>query len=203
MSVLFVTAADDEICSDAFPLKDSATDKKVSFEGVKPAEVEVAILKVASKKIIPNADGEIDVGCGSAFGGAEVEEDAGADSGDKPVPVIDVVHFNNLQSIPLSGPVWKAWFMDYCKTLKGKCEELDTANGNTILATRFKKNFPAIKEWGLTTILKNIDDYEFYVGKSSDFPQSNKSLLIPAKYEGEAVSPDFYFLVDGIEIQKC
>jgi hypothetical protein len=194
----------DEICSDAFPMADATSNKKIGFEGVKPEDVEAAVLKVSSKKIIPNGDGEIDVGCGSAFGGSAEDEEApmGAD-GSPAVPVIDVVHFNNLQSTPLNAMVWKAWFMDFCKTLKSTLEAKDAANGNTVLSTRFKKNFPAIKEWGLTTVGKNIDDYEFYICKSSDFPESNKSLIIPAKYDGEAASPDFYFIIDGMEIEKC
>lgn len=195
--------SDDEILSDAFECVDAATGKKVSFEGVKPADVTAAILKVSSRKVTPNADGEVDVGCGSAFGGTEAEEDAGPADENAPQPVIDVVHVNNLQSVPITGPVWKAWFMAYCKSLKAKCEALDKANENTVLSDRFKRNFPQLKEFGLTTVLKNIDDWEFYQGKAGDFPSTNDNMLIPAKYEGEAVSPDFYFFIDGLAILKC
>jgi hypothetical protein len=189
-------------------MADAITGAKVGFEGVKAEDVSAAVIKVTSKKIIPNADGEIDVGCGSAFGsgGGDDGDDAGpalAADGSPAVPVIDIVHFNELQSTPLNAMVWKAWFMDFCKTLKTTVEAKDAANGNTVLQTRFKKNFPAIKEWGLTTVGKNIDEYEFFIGKSSQFPENNKSLVIPAKYEGEAVSPDFFFIVDGLEIEKC
>ena len=42
-----------------------------------------------------------------------------------------------------------------------------------------------------------------YMGKSAIFPTDNKCLLIPAKFEGEATSPDFYFMLDGLILEKC
>ena len=131
------------------------------------------------------------------------------------------------------------------------------------LGDQFKKNFPALKTFGLTTVMNDFDNYELYdmglfftqqhdiktwllytrclcllspalLARHRPFPQTTTlwsyqvnniincymlrftsfrvtliimSVLIfelfTAKYEGEATSPDFYFLIDGLEMEKC
>ncbi len=147
------------------------------------------------QKVTPNGDGEVDIGCGGAFGGKNEDEDEPAAAADEnaPLPVIDVVHNAQLEPVNISKALWKKYFMDFCKALKPKLEAEDAA-----AAAKFKANFPALKTFGLETVLNNFDDYEFYQSKAQKFPDSSECLIIPAKYEGEATSPDFYFMLDGL-----
>ena len=194
---------DNEVLSDAFSILDESS-KPVAFEGKTHEQIDAAILKVPSHKVTPNADGDVDIGCGNSFGGTNEDEeaDAGGNDPDAPQPVIDIVHYFQLQNVPVSKGVWKTYFMAWCKATKDKLVALDASNG-TKLADQFKKNFPALKTWGLTTVYNDIDNYEFYIPKTSNFPADNETLLIPAKYEGEATSPDFYFMLDGLVLEKC
>jgi len=63
----------------------------------------------------------------------------------------------------------------------------------------FKKNFDAIQNFVKEEILKSFDDFEFYMPKDTEF---GETMLIPARYIGEAPSPTFYFFVDGIREEK-
>ena len=102
------------------------------------------------------------MGCGNAFGGTNEEDDGGAAGNpDAPQPVIDIVHYFQLVNVPVTKAIWKAYFMDWCKMTKAQLEKHDADNG-TKLGELFKKNFPALKTFGLTTVYNDIDSYDLY-----------------------------------------
>jgi len=63
----------------------------------------------------------------------------------------------------------------------------------------FKKNFDSIQNFVKDEILKNFDDFEFYMPPDVEF---GECFLIPARYIGEALAPEFYFFVDGMSEKK-
>jgi len=63
----------------------------------------------------------------------------------------------------------------------------------------FKKNFDNIQNWVKDEILKNFDDFEFYMPKDTEF---GETMLVPARYIGEALAPTFYYFVDGLKEEK-
>ncbi len=115
-----------------------------------------------------------------------------------PQPVIDVVFNGKLEPVTITKALWKKYFMDFCKALKPKLEA-----DNAEAAATFKKNFASLKKFGLETVLNSFDDFEFYQSNTTRVPDSSECLIIPAKYEGESPSPDFYFMLDGMVREKC
>eukprot|EP00744_Colponema_vietnamica_P005914 GILI01008614.1.p2 GENE.GILI01008614.1~~GILI01008614.1.p2 ORF type:complete len:212 (-),score=68.00 GILI01008614.1:84-677(-) len=187
----------DEVLSDAFRTLDM-TGAVAGFEGKKAEDIEYAIIKVPSSKVTPREDGEIDIGCGNAFSNPDAEAEEKPADENAPQPVIDLAYYFKLEQQNYDAKEFKAQFQDYCKRLKAKCEALDAQNENQILITRFKRNFPALRDFA-AMVTREIGNCEFYTGRSMD-PQG---MLIVAKYEEGATSPDFYFYVDGLEIEKC
>lgn len=153
---------DAEVLSDAFNIVDGLTGAAVVFEGKRHEQIESAILKVPSRKVVPNESGEVDIGCGNSFGGSNEDEDAGGDvNPDAPQPVIDIVHYFELQPVSITKAVWKKYFMGWAKELKERITAYDANNG-TKLSEVFKKNFPALKTFGLTTVYDDLENYELY-----------------------------------------
>jgi len=71
------------------------------------------------------------------------------------------------------------------------------------LVTRFasyKKNFAALQKFVKDEILANFDEFDFYRGTDGVL---GSCMLVPARYIGEAVSPTFYFYVDGLLGEKA
>jgi len=64
---------------------------------------------------------------------------------------------------------------------------------------RFKANFDKLQEFVKTDILGNFDEYEFYI---PDQEELGSCIIIPARYEGEALAPTFYIWADGIAQKK-
>lgn len=109
----------DEVLSDAFPLQDLESKTPAMFEGLKPDDFATVVIKLTSRvrifggrfklllscstclqKITPNESGDVDIGCGSAFGGNNDDEAAaGPADANAPIPVIDVVHYFSLQQV--------------------------------------------------------------------------------------------------------
>jgi len=63
----------------------------------------------------------------------------------------------------------------------------------------YKKNFNAIQKFVTETILGKFSEYEFYTPEEAEL---GSSIIIPARYVGEATAPIFYFFEDGIRQKK-
>jgi len=59
----------------------------------------------------------------------------------------------------------------------------------------FKNNFAALSAFVKDVIIPNFKEFEFYIPEEADL---GSSLIIPARYVGEAVSPTFFLFADGI-----
>jgi Translationally controlled tumour protein len=78
---------------------------------------------MVESKMITKADGDVDVGCGNAFGGGG--EDEGADSGVQQVNnVIDGFSLTETQIGSASD--FKAWLKEYMQAVRGKLKEAGT-----------------------------------------------------------------------------
>jgi hypothetical protein len=67
----------------------------------------------------------------------------------------------------------------------------------------FKTNFPQITEFLSKEIFPNITECDFYFAENCNSTKDScESMIIPARYVGEATSPTFYFFVDGYNEEK-
>jgi len=60
----------------------------------------------------------------------------------------------------------------------------------------YKKNFEVLQKWSKETIEDNFDNCEFYLPYEAEL---GSSMIIASMYEGEALAPTFYIVVDGID----
>lgn len=131
--------------------------------------------------------GDVDVGCGNAFGGAA--DDEGVDSGEEKVNnVID--GFQYTETSMSSAADFKAWIKDYMNAVvlklreKGKPKEEIQA---------FKATAPGIAKF----FLKQFNDVQFYLGASF-----NPETMVFSIYPDGAVTPNFYYIMGGFIAEK-
>ena len=113
-------------------------------------DYEDAIIKVPSKNRPKDDLGNVDIGCGNAFGGGEEEEPA-AVGGEGVEMVLDVVANSELKQVHMSKKEFMAYIKDYFKKVIAYLEE----NGKLFLVIR--------KEQGAKSLivdLKKIYDVE-------------------------------------------
>merc|ERR1712222_194981 len=134
MKVFQDVFTNDEIMSDVF-------DFSLSHEDV--------IMKVQSKLINKAGMGNIDVGCGNAFGGGE---DEGADDMAEE-KVLDVEYNHNLIKTPFSKGDFMALIKPFLKNLKAHL----TANGNKIES----RNSWPVPKLSLKKLLENLMNGNF------------------------------------------
>jgi len=63
----------------------------------------------------------------------------------------------------------------------------------------FKANFEDLQKFVKNVVLANFKDFEFYLCEEGEL---GESMIIPARYIGEAEAPIFYFYDDGIRFKK-
>jgi hypothetical protein len=63
----------------------------------------------------------------------------------------------------------------------------------------FKANFEDLQKFVKEVIIANFDEFEFYLCEEGEL---GESMIIPARYIGEAPAPIFYFYDDGIKFKK-
>ena len=170
----------DEFMSDIFPFE-------LAYEDT--------IMKVKSSYKKPEDVGNIDIGCGNEFGGAE-EEPAGAGESAPVEKVIDVVHNANLQPFQMS----KAEFMAYVKAFFAKVVKYLQDNGKEDRVDTFKKGATAFMKF----IAPKFNDIEIYVGASkTDDDDLSGSFAISFWEDDSAPGPVFYFFKDALKEVKC
>jgi hypothetical protein len=147
------------------------------------------IMKVQTAFKSKEAVGNVDIGCGNAFGG---EEETGGD--EAPQEKVNDVQYNfSLEEAQFS----KGDFMTYIKTYLGKLKESLTANGaDADKLAAFQtgaQNF-------IKFVVGKFDEFQFYTGIS----ESLEGGLIFSFWEDESASgPVFYYFKDGYRQQKC
>jgi hypothetical protein len=140
-----------------------------------------------SKNIVKNAD-EVDVGCGNAFGTGG-GEDEGVDSAAATVNnVID--GFQYTETNIGSANDFKSWIKEYMNAVvlklreKGKSKEEIQA---------FKATAPGIAKF----FLKNFSDVQFFLTASF-----NPETMVFSIYPEGGLTPNFYFIMGGLQAEK-
>eukprot|EP00478_Filoreta_tenera_P002183 GABV01002241.1.p2 GENE.GABV01002241.1~~GABV01002241.1.p2 ORF type:complete len:189 (-),score=95.44 GABV01002241.1:64-630(-) len=162
-----------------------------------------AVFSVKSSRVAVGGE-SYDIGANpSAEGGDEGTDDAVE-------TVVDVVNRFEYIEQTLSKAEYKAFMKAYWKKLKegieGKIKAAEEAKEDWEVEkwkgvyNTFKAEYAKIKEWVKDEIVKNFDEYMFYIGKSMAL---GDCLLIPARYlEGDS-SPTFYYLNAGLVPEKA
>ena len=155
-------------------------------------EYEDAIYKVPSKNRPKDAFGDIDIGCGNAFGKAEGEGD------EPPVQegvemVLDVVANSELKQVNMSKKEFMAYIKDYFKKVIAYLEE----NGKKDRVEGFKKGAQAFIKF----IVPKFDDIELYTGAHGENDEGEivGGVCISYWEDDTAKGPMFYFFKDGLK----
>lgn len=171
--------SDDEMLSDAFKLLPVSDSDGAVIEG---------LMMVESKNIV-KSDGDIDVGCGNAFGSGGEEEGGGADSSVQTVNnVIDSFQYTETQVGGVND--FKSWIKEYMNAVvlklreKGKPkEEIQAFKAQAVNVAKF--------------LIKNFSDVQFYLG-----PSFNSESMVFSIYPEGAVTPNFYYIMGGLNAEK-
>lgn len=100
-----------------------------------------------------------------------------------------VVGAFNLQAVPMGKKDFQLYVKQYLKRVKAHLEQHNSE--------RVQPFMEGMKAW-VPKMLKEFDEYEFYMGPSCD----PDALLVMAKYEGEAPYPSFLYIKDGMVEEK-
>ena len=139
------------------------------------SEYDDAILKVPSKNVPKDSLGDVDVGCGNAFGGGEEEQQQAPQEGVE--MVLDVVQNGNLKQVNMSKKEFMAYIKDYFKKLKKGAQAF------------------------IKFIIPHFDDVELYTGDhgENDDGEIVGSVCISYWEDETAKGPMFYFFQDGLK----
>ena len=149
------------------------------------------IMKVKSAYKNKEAVGNIDIGCGNAFGGTD-EEGGDSGSGDSPSEkVLDVAFNFNLVQTSFSKQEFMAFIKNFLKNLKGYLE----ANGKADRVTTFMAGAQEFVKF----CVGKFEELEFYLGTS----ESLEGGLIITFWDDETASgPVFYYFKDSLKEVK-
>ena len=148
------------------------------------------IMKVKSTYKNKEDVGNVDIGCGNAFGGNEDDGEGG--DGVAQEKVLDVVYNFNLTENPMSKPEFMAFIKNYLKNLKAHLE----GNGKAARTEDFMKGAQEFIKF----VVSKFDDFTFYLGSS----ESLDGAVIFSFWEDEsAAGPVFYYFKDGYKEIKC
>ena len=152
-----------------------------------------AIIKVPSKNRPKDDLGNVDIGCGNAFGGGDAEEEQPAAGGEGVEMVLDVVANSELKQVNMSKKEFMAFIKDYLKKVVTYLEE----NGKKDRVDGFKKGATDFIKF----IAKNFDDVELYTGAHGENEDGEiVGGICFAYWEDEsAKGPMFYFFKDGLK----
>lgn len=163
---------DDELISDSFPME-------MRFNDV--------LGEVRTSYRIKGAGGDVDIGRGNEFGGGG-DDEAVDDQAEKVLDIVDNFH---LQETSFGKSDYATYIKAYMKKVKAKLEE---TNPDRV------KDFMAGAKEAVGWILKQFDEFQFFMGESMDMD----STIILAYYkdpEGHD-TPTFVYFMDGMKGKK-
>ncbi|CAM9912347.1 unnamed protein product [Heterosigma akashiwo] len=171
---------DDELMSDSYKIKDI-----VDEDG----EVVPGLFGVESK-IVAVGGGDIDIGCGNAFGG---DDDAGGDDGvEKENNIISESAGFGLTEMPFNSKAeFKAFLKDYVRKVRSEMK----SNGVPQEEIKQMMNEAPIF---VKYLLSQYSELQFYVGRSMD-PEGT---MIFARFYGEDLTPTFVYIKAGLKQEK-
>ena len=155
-------------------------------------EYDDAIIKVPSKNRPKDDLGNVDVGCGNAFGNPEGEED-NAPPQEGVEMVLDVVANSELKQVNMSKKEFMAYIKDYFKKVIAYLEE----NGKKDRVEGFKKGAQAFIKF----IVPKYDEIELYTGANGENDEGEIVGAVCISYweDESAKGPMFYFFKDGLK----
>jgi hypothetical protein len=170
----------DEVLSDAFALS-----PVVDEDG----EVVPGLMKCESKMIVKGG-GDVDVGCGNAFGsGGGGDEDGGVDNTVQMVNNV-VEGFGYTETQVGTAVDFKSWIKEYMNRIRGIMREKGKSKEDI---QAFMGTAPAIAKF----FLKNFSGLQFYLG-----PAFNPETMVFSLYADGAVTPSFYYIMSGLQSEK-
>ena len=139
-------------------------------------------------KNITKSEGDVDVGCGNAFGTGE-EEGGGVDNTAQTVNnVIDGFSYTETQIGTAND--FKAWIKEYMNAVVLKLREKGTPKEQI---QAFKATAPGIA----TFFLKNFSEVQFYLTASF-----NSESMVFSIYPEGGLTPNFYYIMGGLIAEK-
>ncbi|WP_297983794.1 translationally-controlled tumor protein [uncultured Methanobrevibacter sp.] len=156
------------------------------------SEYEDAILKIPSKNRPKDDLGDVDIGCGNAFGQPEEAPEEAPAQGNVEM-VLDVVANHDLKQVNMSKKEFMAYIKDYFKKIIAYLEE----NGKKDRVEGFKKGAQAFIKF----IVPKYDDIELYTGANGENDEGEivGSVAISYWEDDTAKGPMFYFFKDGLK----
>lgn len=173
MKVFVDVFTNDELMSDTFKYT-------LDFDEV--------VMKVPSTYKNKDAVGNVDIGCGNAFGGGDEE---GAD-GEPQEKVLDVAFNSNLVETSFS----KKEFLVFMKGFMDKTIAYLKENGKEDRSKVFEAAFKKF----LKPLAEKYDELTIYLGSSESM---DGGLAISFWEDEEAPGPVFYFFKDSLKEIKC
>ena len=158
----------EQVLSDAYPIEE---------------EYNGAVMFVQSKWDNAGAT-NIAIGCGDAFGGADEEEKAQDNIGDRE---LNIVASFNLQKISLSQKDYVTLLKVYMPKLKKHLEENKPDRVQPCV-----KGLSAFINW----IMKQFVDFQFWTGPKHDLD----GMIILSYFKGEDETPTFVYFTDGFDV---
>ncbi len=143
--------------------------------------------------MIAKGDDNIDIGCGNAFGGEAGEDgEGGAPAAGAPTVTMvnNVVEKFNYTQTDMDAAGFKGWLKEYMGAL---LEKMKVKNVPVDDRKAFRERASKIGMF----FLSRFKDLEFYLGPSYS-PES----FIFSMYPEGATSPNFYYIMDGLDRQK-
>ncbi|EGR30765.1 translationally controlled tumor protein, putative [Ichthyophthirius multifiliis] len=130
---------------------------------------------------IQKNEGDIDIGCGNAFG--QNDEEAKGDGGEKILDIIDAFKYNET-AFDKKG--YTTYIKNFMKKVKTHLEQTKPER-----VADFVKGAGEMVKW----ILGNFDEFSFYTPESYD----TENTIILSYYKGEDATPTFVYFIDGLK----
>jgi len=167
--------------------KDITTGAELLSDSFEPKEVDGILYEVDAAMIT--------VGGESYNTGANASEEEG-DEGveDSVAKVNNIIHTFQLQSIPLSKADYKGHIKTYIKRVKKHLDDTKASDED-------KEAFKSKGQGFVMKVLKNFDDYEFYVGESGP-SEGDDQMTVLLNYREDGVTPYFTYWKHGLESMK-
>ena len=143
---------------------------------------------MVESKMISKNDGDVDVGCGNAFGGGGGDDEGVDNTAQQVNNVMDSFQYTETQ---IGGPAdFKSWIKEYMNAIVEKLREKGKPKEEI---QAFKATAPNIAKF----FLKNFSDLQFYLGASFD-----ASTMVFSLYPEGALTPNFYYIMGGLNKEK-
>jgi hypothetical protein len=132
--------------------------------------------------------GDVDIGCGNAFGGGG-GEDEGVDASIETVNnVIDAFQYTETQIGGAND--FKTWIKEYMNAVVVKLREMGTPKEKI---QAFKATAPNIAKF----FLSKFSEVQFYLG-----PSFNPETMVFSIYLDGKTTPNFYYIMGGLKQEK-